>query len=134
MVSISAAWTSEQLDRIETADELQIAVRREDGTLRRLLPIWVVRVEDSVYVRTWHRRDTGWFGHVLTTRRAHIRVPGVEVDVAVEEVGDGPTGLRAAVDAAYRAKYGRYGRSSVDAMVADAAVASTLRLVPERSG
>jgi hypothetical protein len=133
MVSMGAAWTPEQLDRIDTANELQIAVRREDGTLRRRLPVWVVRIEDTVYVRTWHRRDTGWFGHVLRTRRAHIRVPGVEVDVAVEEVGDGPTGLRAAVDAAYRVKYGRYGRSSLDAMVADAAAASTLRLVPERS-
>jgi hypothetical protein len=111
MVTMGAAWASEQLDRLDTADELQIAVRREDGTLRRWLPIWVVRVEDTVYLRTWHRRDTGWFGHVLSTRRARVRVPGIEVDVAVEEVGDGATGLRAAVDAA---------------------VASTLRLVPER--
>jgi hypothetical protein len=60
--------------------------------------------------------------------------PCVEVDVTVEDLGAGSTELRAAVDAAYRAKYARYGRSSLDAMVADAAAASTLRLVPRRSG
>jgi hypothetical protein len=81
-----------------------------------------------VYVRTWHRRDTGWFGHVLKSRRARIRVPGLEADVAVEDVGDGTAQLRADVDAAYRTKYGSYGSSSVDAMVAEPAAAATLRL------
>jgi hypothetical protein len=131
MVTTDGAWAPEQMDRIDTADELQIAVRRGDGSLRRRLPIWVVRVGDAVYVRTWHRRDTGWFGQVLSTRRARVRVPGVEVDVTVEDVGEGPADLHAVVDAAYRAKYARYGRSSLDAMVADAAAASTLRLAPE---
>lgn len=134
MVTTEGAWAPEELDRIDTADELQIAVRRDDGSLRRRLPIWVVRVGDAVYVRTWHRRETGWFGHALSTQRARVRVPGVEVDVAVEDLGEGPPDLRAAVDAAYRAKYGRYGRSSLDTMVADVAAASTLRLVPRRSG
>ena len=124
-------WTPEQLDPIDAADELEIAVRRDDGTLRRRLPIWVVRVGDAVYVRTWRRRETGWFGRVVSTRRARVRVPGVEADVAVEDVGDGPRTTRADVDAAYRAKYGRYGRSTLDSMVSDAAAASTLRLMPE---
>jgi hypothetical protein len=126
-----SAWTTEQLDRIDTADELRIAVRREDGSPRRPLPIWVVRAGGTVYVRTWRRRETGWFGGALRTRRARISVPGVETDVTVEDVGAGPADLRADVDAAYRAKYGRYGRSTLDSMVSDAAAASTLRLVPE---
>jgi hypothetical protein len=79
-------------------------------------------------VRTWHRRQTGWFGHVLNSRRARIRVPGLEADVAVEDVGEGSPQLRGDVDAAYRTKYGRYGSSSVDAMVAETAAAATLRL------
>jgi hypothetical protein len=84
--------------------------------------------EDFVYVRTWHRRSTGWFGHVLEARRARIRVPGPEADVAVEDVSEGSAQLRADVDAAYHTKYGRYGSSSVDAMVAEAAAAATLHL------
>ena len=125
---MTAAWSSEELDLIGRAEELQIAVKRADGTLRREVPIWVVRVGEQVYVRTWHRRDNGWFGHALGSRAARIQVPGLDVDVAVEDVGEGEPELRAGVDAAYRAKYGRYGATTVDAMTTPDAAASTLRL------
>ena len=49
--------------------------------------------------------------------------------MAVEDVGGADPGLRAEVDAAYRAKYGRYGSATVDRMVGDDAAAATLRLV-----
>ena len=127
---MTATWTPEQLQRIDGSDELEIASRRGDGTLRQFVPIWVVRVDDQVYVRTWHRRTTGWFGRVLDTARARVRVPGLEADVVVEDVGAGPGELRSQVDAAYRVKYGRYGDSTVGQMVADEAVAATLRLTP----
>jgi hypothetical protein len=129
---MSAAWPPEELERIGSAEELEIAAKRADGTPRRWVPIWVVCVGEQVYVRTWYRRDNGWFGQALDSRRARIRVPGLEVEVAVEDVGEDQAGLRAGVDAAYRVKYGRYGGSTVDRMVADDAVASTLRLIPER--
>jgi hypothetical protein len=129
---LMTAWPPEELERIGRADDLRIAVKRADGTLRRWVPIWVVDVGGQAYVRTWYRRDDGWFGHVLDSRRARIRVPGLEVDVTVEDVGAGKAGLRADVDAAYRAKYGRYRGTSVDRMVTDDAAASTLRLVPEQ--
>ncbi|GLY95147.1 DUF2255 family protein [Actinoplanes sp. NBRC 103695] len=114
-------WPAEQLRALDEADELEIAGRR-------WTPIWVVRVEDQVFVRTWHRRDTGWFGHVLREGRATVRVPGVEAAVTVEDVGVGPAGLRDSVDAAYRAKYGRYGEGTVARMVSDTAAGTTLRL------
>ena len=34
-------WTSEELNQIGTAEELQIASLRQDGTLRKLVIIWV---------------------------------------------------------------------------------------------
>jgi hypothetical protein len=98
------SWTSEQLALVDAARELEIAVRRVDRTLRPWTPIWVVRVVGDVYVRPWYRRDTGWFGLALSTRRARVRVPGVEVDVRIEDVGVGPSGLRQDVDDAYRDK------------------------------
>jgi hypothetical protein len=55
-----------------------------------------------------------------------VRVPGVEVDVRIEDVGFGPSGLREDVDDAYRDKYG--GGSTAD-MVGDEAAATTLRLL-----
>lgn len=124
------AWTPEELQRLNAALELEIASRRDDGTSRSWVPIWAVTVGDQVYVRTWYRRDTGWFGHVLASRRGRIRIPGLEADVAVADVGSGTPALRAAVDAAYRAKYGAAG--GTERMVTDKAAAATLRLSPER--
>jgi hypothetical protein len=81
-----------------------------------------------VYVRTWYRRATGWFGHVVDLTQAHIRVIGLETNVIVADVGGSDPGLRANVDAAYRTKYGPSGHQS---MVTDDAVATTLRLDPQ---
>ncbi len=128
---MSAGWSGEQVERIGKAGELQIATKRADGTLRRWVPIWVVCVGEQVFVRTWYRRDNGWFGHVLDSRRARIRVPGLEADVDVEDVGEDTAELRQGVDAAYRAKYDRCGGTSVDRMTTDDAAAATLRLIPE---
>ena len=122
------SWTPEQLARIDATRELEIAVSREDGTFRPWTPIWVVHVAGDVYVRTWYRRDTGWFGLALNTRRARVRIAGGEVDVRIEDVGVGPSGLRADVDAAYRDKY---GGGSTGNMVEDEAAATTLRLLRE---
>ena len=96
------------------------------------MPIWVVSVDQQVYVRTWYRRDTGWFAHVLESHRACIRVPGLQADVSVEDVGTGSEQLRLNVDEAYRTKYARYGTSTVDQMVAAEAAATTLLLTPEQ--
>ena len=120
------SWTPEQLALVDAARELEIAVRRADGTLRSWTPIWAVHVVGDVYVRTWYRRDTGWFGLALSTRRARVRVPGVEVDVRIEDVGVGPSGLREDVDEAYR---DNYGGGSTGNMVGDEAAATTLRLL-----
>ncbi len=130
---MTAAWSPDELERIGIAEELQIATKRADATLRREVPIWVVCAGGQVYVRTWYRRDNGWFGHAVDSRRARIRVPGLEADIAIEDVGDDKAELRASVDAAYRAKYGRYGETSVDRMVTDDAAAATLRLIPAQN-
>ena len=45
-------WTSDELNKIGTAEELQIASLRPDGTLRKRVTIWVVRHGDDLYVRS----------------------------------------------------------------------------------
>ena len=123
---MTAGWSAAELAALDAAAELEIAVPRPDGSLRRWTPIWVVRVDDRVYVRTWQRRETGWYGHAVASGRARIRVPGLAVDVLVEDVG---RAAQAEVDAAYRASYSDAGATSV---VTGAAAESTLRLRPDR--
>jgi hypothetical protein len=52
----AAHWTPDELNRISRAEELEIAPQRRDGSLRRPLPIWVVRVGDDLFVRSWSHR------------------------------------------------------------------------------
>lgn len=118
----SAPWTSEDLRHLADSRELEIAVARADGGVGRGTPIWVVVVGDEVFVRTWHRRRTGWYGRAVESARASIRVSETAVDVVVAVTGDADAH---AVDEAYRAKYGAAGAQS---MVTPEAAASTLRL------
>jgi hypothetical protein len=121
-------WTPGELDRIGQADELALAARRTDGTLRRPVTIWVVRQGDDLYVRSYKGRPSPWFQWALEQREGHVRAAGVERDVAFAEETDPAT--NDALDAAYRTRYRRFGATYVDPMVAPAARAATLRLVP----
>lgn len=121
-------WPPDELERINVARELRIANRPTGRPSPAAVPIWAVCVGGQVYVRTWYRRTSGWFGGVVDSRRAHIDVPGLAADVAVEDLGEGTPRLRAAIDDAYRAKYGHSG--GAESMITDTAAATTLRLEP----
>jgi hypothetical protein len=121
------AWTSDELDRIGSADELRITSARADGTLRPYVPIWVVRVGDDLYVRSYRGADGGWFRHLRERDQGRIQAGGVQREVVVAAA---PDEVDAAVDDAYRGKYGHYGSRLVDPMIAAPARATTLRLAP----
>lgn len=122
-----SAWTSDELDSVGSADELRLASLRRDGTLRRAVTIWVVRVGDGLYVRSAYGRGSTWFRGVQDRHEGRISAGGVDKDVAFVEVDD----VIDEIDAAYRAKYGgRYPASYVDPMVAPDAQAATLELQP----
>lgn len=120
-------WTDEELDRIGNAEELEIAPRRPNGQLRKPLPIWVVRVGDDLYVRSYRGRAGAWYRAALATHEGRIRAGGVEKDVVFVEETD--PGLNDQIDAAYRAKYGRYPQY-VAPMVTPEVRATTLKLAP----
>jgi hypothetical protein len=120
------AWTNEELDRIAGADELQIAARRRDGSLRRPVPIWAVRVGDGLYVRSWRGPGGSWYRTARETHEARIATGGVDRDVSLAEVG---ADVDDAIDDAYRAKYGRYP-SYAEPMISGETRTTTLRLEP----
>jgi hypothetical protein len=122
-------WTTDELDRIGDADELHIASRRAHGTLGRPLPIWVVRVGDELYVRSWRGDDGSWYRAAQGSGQGRISARGVERDVAFNPAGEE---VNDAVDDAYRQKYGRY-TGYIEPMIAPQARATTLRLVPRET-
>jgi hypothetical protein len=120
-------WTSDELDKIGAAEELQIAPLRRDGTLRTPVTIWVVRVGDDLYVRSWRGRTGAWFRGAQERHEGRIWAGGVEKDVTFV---DADPDINDAIDAAYRTKYHRYADSYVQPMISPEARATTLKLVP----
>jgi hypothetical protein len=120
-------WTSDELDKIGRAKELEIASLRRDGTLRNPVTIWVVRHGDDLYVRSAYGRTAAWFRGTQLRHEGHIKAGGVDKDVIFVDAD--PT-LNDEIDAAYRTKYRRYGARWVDPMVAPEARSTTIKLVP----
>lgn len=127
-----STWTSEELKKIGTAEELQIASRRPDGTLSKQVIIWVVRLGDYLYVRSYKGRTSGWFSGVLVRNEGHIQAGGVAKDVSFVEVTDPE--INKQISAAYRTKYHRYAESIVGSMVTPEAQAATIKMVPRQAG
>ena len=121
-------WTSGELGAIGGADELRIAARRPDGTLRSQVTIWVVRAGDDLYVRAFKGVESPWYRGVLATRDGRVESGGVTRDVTFSDEAD-PDVLDA-VDAAYRDKYRHYSAQYLDPMVTETARDATVRLVP----
>jgi hypothetical protein len=120
-------WTSEELDKIGIAEELQIASLRRDDTLRHRVTIWVVRVGDDLYVRSVNGREGVWFRGVQTQHEGRIWAGDVEKDVTFVDVDD--SGINDQIDAAYLTKYRRYPQY-VAPMVTPEVRAATIKLVP----
>jgi hypothetical protein len=108
------------------AQELDLASVRPDGTLRRPVTMWVVRVGDDVYVRSVNGRRSAWFRGAENRHEAEIRAGGVEKEVSLVESDE----LTDEIDAAYSAKYGDRYPSIIPSIVAADARAATLKLVP----
>jgi len=123
-----ATWSSDELRNIAAAEELELASTRADGTLRNAVTIWVVRVGDDLYVRSWKGRTSSWFRASQVHGEGHIRAGRVDKDVTFVPAGDDDLNDR--IDTAYRTKYRNQGARWVDPMVAPQARAATIKLVP----
>jgi hypothetical protein len=121
------AWTSDELNKIGNAEELQIASLRRDSTLRNPVIIWVVRVSDELYIRSVNGRNSAWFRGTQVRHAGHIRSGGVDKDVTFVEESN--IDINDKIDAAYLTKYDRYPQYVAPMVVAEARSA-TIKLVP----
>jgi hypothetical protein len=124
-------WTTDDLDRIGSTEELELASRRADGALSGFVTMWVVRVVDDLYVRSAGGPNRPWYRRALAAGVGAIKTSGRRHGVAF---GTADSGVHDAIDAAYHAKYDRYGPKIVGGVVGAAAHDVTIRLVPAGEG
>lgn len=120
-------WTEDELRHIGDAAELRLASSRPDGGLRPYVTMWAVRVGDEVYVRSAGGPDRPWYRHAIAAGAGRVSAGGVERDVTF---ADADPEAHPAIDAAYRAKYVRYGPEIVGHVTGPDAKAVTIRLTP----
>ena len=120
-------WTADQLRRIGTAEELQIASTRPDGSMRPYVTIWVVREGDDIFVRSAAGATNPWFRRAQASGTGRIRAGGLEADVSFATAD---ASVKPAIDAAYHLKYDRYGPNIVGTVVGADAAQTTIKLLP----
>jgi hypothetical protein len=126
---MTTAWTNDQIDRLGEAQEIRVAGRRRDGSLRTPVIVWVVRVGDDLFTRSVNGAYAAWFRGTRVRREGHISAGGVGVDIDFLDIDGDDDAIQDAVDAAYLMKYGQYP-GPVAAITSPPARATTLKLVP----
>lgn len=119
--------------------ELRIASRRVDGTLGPYTTIWHAPLGGSVYVRSAHGPDNGWFSRALSSGVGRISAGGVERCVSFE-LADPAIGAelsRTMHDRYDRYdrfdrydRYDRFGPEPVGAITGADIAETTIRIVP----
>jgi hypothetical protein len=69
----------------------------------RFISIWIVVVDDRVFVRSWSMKPEGWYRTFLHQPSGAIQVAGEEIAVGAVPIKD--KRLRDAIDRAYLEKY-----------------------------
>jgi hypothetical protein len=119
-------WTDDKLTKIDAAEEIQIAPRRADGTLFNPVTIWVVRVGNALYIRSYKGSRGAWFRGAQECHAGRIWAGGVEIDVAF--VAEPDAAINDRIDAAYRVKYRR--SQYAESMLTPEVRATTIRITP----
>jgi hypothetical protein len=126
--SKTTTWGPDELERIGAAEELRLASRRPDGSLRPYVTMWVVRAGGDLYVRSAYGPDNPWFRRATDSGAGRIRAGGIERDVSF---ADATPEVQGDIDAAYHAKYDRYGPRIVGSVTGPSSHQVTVRIVPQ---
>ena len=89
--------------------------------------MWVVRSGDGLYVRSAYGPGNPWYRRAVASGTGRIQAGGIERDVSFASADQAVQGD---IDAAYHAKYDRYGPAIVGSVTGPAAHQVTIRLVP----
>jgi hypothetical protein len=117
-------WNDQELRALERVREIRVAGRREDGSLRTLVIVWHVVVDGALYIRSVRGTNGQWYQGVTQHFEGAISWDGETREVSYAN----DASCDAAIDAAYRAKYGT--GSPVRAITSADARATTLRIDP----
>ena len=118
-------FKSEEINKIDKADDLKISPLRSDGTTYGTLTwIWAVVVNGDLYVRAYSGISSTWYQSGIKQKAGRIHAAGMIKDVLFEAV----TGnINVQIDEAYKKKYN--DSPYLQAMISDRARSATVRII-----
>lgn len=119
-----SGWPTADLAAIAADDELRVAARRADGTLRDPRVVWHVVVDDALYIRSVRGEAGAWYRGVQRTQAGVVDAGRVRAEVTFTPDATHDD----AIDRAYHDKYGH--GAPVQSITSPQARATTLRVEP----
>jgi hypothetical protein len=124
-MSKEAAFTDAIVEALSNAKILGVRA----GTEHRYTGVWVVVVDDRVFVRSWNDKPTGWFRAFRKQPSGTIQVGELEIPVRGKLVRGAR--IRDAVTVAFGKKYNTKGsRKWVEGFAEPDRAINTLEFVP----
>lgn len=124
-----AAWTQDELDRINAEAYFTVGATLPDGTTPKTVDIWSVGVGQRIFIRSYNGTQGKWYGPALETGRGQISAGGVEKAVRFVPVDPEDEETNRAVDASYLKKYADSVYSVT--MSTEPVRRNTLEVIPE---
>jgi hypothetical protein len=118
-------WDTATARQLAETGEVEVVVPAE-GRPDARTPIWIVAVDDNLYVRSWKGDDGIWYRRARRHGTGSIIAHGRQHPVQFTTSTD--PSINSRIDQAYRNKYGN--SSYTEAMTRPPATASTMRLDP----
>ena len=121
-------FDAETLRLLDETREVRIETRRDSDSPEHRTIIWVVVVEDEVFVRSVRGSRGRWYREISSNPEGALHVADDRIPVQATPATEGAT--VDAVSAAFRSKYQKSSPASTEAMVRPETLATTLNLSP----
>ena len=121
-------FTSDEISKIDKADDLKISPFRSDGTTYGTPTwIWAVVVNGDLYVRAYSRISSTWYQSAIKQKAGHIHAAGMIKDVLFEAVIGN---INVQIDEAYKKKYNN--SPYLQAMISSRARSATVGVIQKK--
>jgi len=128
MAKSAAKRAEDLLWKIAESDEVDIETRRDGKSPLHRVTVWIVPIEDGVYVRSFKGKRGRWYQEALANPLVTVGVGRRKVNVRAEPERN--SHVIRAVSAGYRKKYGERWPDDTEPMLKRSVVPTTLRLTP----
>ena len=122
------SFDDETLKLLDETKEVKIETRRDDESPEHRTTIWVVVVEDEVFVRSVRGPNGRWYREISSNPEGALHVGDTRIPVRATPAAEDTT--VDTVSDAIRSKYGKNSSSSTASMVRSDTLPTTLKLVP----